>query len=79
MGKSSRDNTKTVLASLIPGSRSHTLNVGLFSLKISQSSYQLMKSLYQMESFTLFLLQKEQKVEKVVLQTLLKPPRAIHL
>jgi hypothetical protein len=67
MGKSFRDNTKTVLAGLSPGSRNHTLNVGLFSLKISQSSYLLMKSVYQMVNFTLFLPPKERKAEKVVL------------
>ncbi|WP_347218839.1 hypothetical protein [Chryseobacterium sp.] len=57
-GKSFKDNTKTVLASLNPGRRNNTLNVGLFFLKISQISYQLMKSVYPMESFTQSLLQK---------------------
>ena len=61
MGKSSRDKITTVLVSLSPGKRNHTLNVGLFSLKISQNNYPLMKSVYQMASFILFLFQKKQK------------------
>jgi len=67
MGRSSRDNTKMLLAILNPGRKNNMLNIGLFLVKISRNNYLLMKYPYQMENFIQFLLPNKQKAEKEAL------------